>query len=186
MWLLDHVLSAGASSLSQMWALSAGTNTDMNWDAIGAIGEIIGALAVLVTLIYLAIQVRHTRRAQQADAIRANRQERREYHSMLRDSPYIPAIYAKLEKNDALTAEEEHRLLQHNAATWGLWYSEWIQTQLQWRGEFETSQSTTFGYLFALPRSLEFFEEYGRNLYPKEFVDYVQGLLDEYNARSST
>jgi hypothetical protein len=25
----------------------------MNWDAIGAVGEIIGALAVLLTLIYL-------------------------------------------------------------------------------------------------------------------------------------
>jgi hypothetical protein len=30
----------------------------MNWDAIGAMGEILGALAVLVTLIYLAVQIR--------------------------------------------------------------------------------------------------------------------------------
>ena len=30
----------------------------MNWDAIGAIGEIIGALAVLATLIYLSIQLK--------------------------------------------------------------------------------------------------------------------------------
>ena len=157
----------------------------MNWDAIGAVGETVGACAVLVTLIYLAIQVRHTRRAQQAEAIRANRQERREYHSMFRDSPYMPSIYAKIENGENLTAEEEHRLVQHNAATWGLWYSEWIQTQLQWRGRFETSQETTFEYLFALPRSLEFFEQYGRALYPKEFVDYVQGLMDEYNAKSS-
>ncbi len=29
----------------------------MNWDAIGAVGEIMGALAVLVTLVYLARQV---------------------------------------------------------------------------------------------------------------------------------
>jgi len=26
----------------------------MNWDAIGAIGEIIGALAVVITLVYLS------------------------------------------------------------------------------------------------------------------------------------
>lgn len=31
----------------------------MNWEAIGAIGEIIGALAVVVTLGYLAVQTRH-------------------------------------------------------------------------------------------------------------------------------
>lgn len=30
----------------------------MNWDAIGAIGEIVGALAVVLSLIYLSIQIR--------------------------------------------------------------------------------------------------------------------------------
>jgi hypothetical protein len=30
----------------------------MNWDAIGAIGEILGAFAVVASLIYLAVQVR--------------------------------------------------------------------------------------------------------------------------------
>ena len=32
----------------------------MNWDAAGAIGEIVGAFAVLATLIYLAKQIRHS------------------------------------------------------------------------------------------------------------------------------
>jgi predicted small secreted protein len=30
----------------------------MNWDALGAIGEIIGAIAVLATLYYLAAQIK--------------------------------------------------------------------------------------------------------------------------------
>ena len=38
----------------------------MNWEAIGAIGEIIGAAAVFLTLIYLAIQVKESRRATMA------------------------------------------------------------------------------------------------------------------------
>ena len=33
----------------------------MNWDAVGAIGEVAGAFAVVITLVYLAIQVRHAR-----------------------------------------------------------------------------------------------------------------------------
>jgi hypothetical protein len=32
----------------------------MNWEAIGAVGEILGVIAVVVTLIYLAIQIRHS------------------------------------------------------------------------------------------------------------------------------
>ena len=34
----------------------------MNWDAIGAIGEIIGAIAVVASLIYLSVQIRHNSR----------------------------------------------------------------------------------------------------------------------------
>ena len=33
----------------------------MNWEAIGAIAELVSAIAVLATLIYLAVQVRHSR-----------------------------------------------------------------------------------------------------------------------------
>jgi hypothetical protein len=37
----------------------------MNWEALGAIGETLGAAAVFVTLAYLAVQVRHARRETQ-------------------------------------------------------------------------------------------------------------------------
>jgi hypothetical protein len=30
----------------------------MNWEAIAAVGELLGASAVLITLIYLAVQIR--------------------------------------------------------------------------------------------------------------------------------
>ena len=44
----------------------------MNWEAAGAIGEIVGALAVVATLGYLAIQVRWAKNAA-ADTNRLNR-----------------------------------------------------------------------------------------------------------------
>lgn len=42
----------------------------MNWDAIGAIGEGAGAVAVVVTLFYLALQMRQSRKMQRAVAQR--------------------------------------------------------------------------------------------------------------------
>jgi hypothetical protein len=39
----------------------------INWDAIGAIAEILGAIAVLATLLYLAAQVRQTNLISQSD-----------------------------------------------------------------------------------------------------------------------
>ena len=41
----------------------------MNWEAIGAIGEVVGAMAVIFTLVFLAIQIRSN-----TNAIRANAQ----------------------------------------------------------------------------------------------------------------
>jgi hypothetical protein len=46
----------------------------MNWDEVGAIGQVLGSLAVFVTLGYLAIQVKHSRQ----DARRALSQGRGE------------------------------------------------------------------------------------------------------------
>lgn len=44
----------------------------MNWDAIGAAGEVLGALAVVFTLLYLALQVRDSKKAT-ADSNRLER-----------------------------------------------------------------------------------------------------------------
>ena len=42
----------------------------MNWDAVGAIAEFAGALAVIITLIYLSYQLRQSNKIAKAEAIR--------------------------------------------------------------------------------------------------------------------
>jgi hypothetical protein len=41
----------------------------VNWEAIGAVGEIIGALAVFITLVYLALQIKQNTRAVHSAAL---------------------------------------------------------------------------------------------------------------------
>ena len=41
----------------------------MNWEAIGAVGKILSALAVLVTLAYLAIQIRQNTAQQKREEL---------------------------------------------------------------------------------------------------------------------
>ena len=41
----------------------------MNWEALGAIGELIGAVAVMATLIYLAIQIRQNTQQQEKNEL---------------------------------------------------------------------------------------------------------------------
>ncbi len=40
----------------------------MNWEAISAIGEVVGATAVFISLLYLALQIRNSRRSDQIAA----------------------------------------------------------------------------------------------------------------------
>ena len=42
----------------------------MNWDAIGALGEVIGALAVVISLLYLSFQIRHAAKTAEDAAFR--------------------------------------------------------------------------------------------------------------------
>ena len=42
----------------------------MNWEAIGAIGEVAGAVAVFASLVYLALQIRQNTRAIRGSAER--------------------------------------------------------------------------------------------------------------------
>jgi len=59
----------------------------MDWNAIGAIGEIIGALAVFLTLAYLALQVRQNTRTIQASAVDASINKLQAVRISLYESP---------------------------------------------------------------------------------------------------
>ncbi len=71
----------------------------MNWDAIGAIGELIGALAVVITLVFLVLQVRHNTRAMNE----SNRLERasaidRHADSIKRSAGYTNRVFGETDE----------------------------------------------------------------------------------------
>jgi hypothetical protein len=65
----------------------------MNWEAIGSIGEIIGATAVVLTLAYLAVQVRHGTKATQAASIHAASTLDQEFLLALGTDPVIAQLW---------------------------------------------------------------------------------------------
>lgn len=55
----------------------------MNWDALGAVGEVVGAIAVVATLIYFSVQIRQNTRAVQIDRGGAASTKLGEIHAMI-------------------------------------------------------------------------------------------------------
>ena len=67
----------------------------MNWEAIGAIGEIIGAIAVIVTIAYLAIQIRQNTLALRSTATNEiNEQLANVYFDASRD-PEVASVFVR-------------------------------------------------------------------------------------------
>jgi hypothetical protein len=85
----------------------------MNWDAMGAVGEIVGAIAVLVTLIYLAAQIRQNAKAldRQSDIAQAQIQQMRadsvtQLSSVATANPENVALLTRLVNTKGISREE--------------------------------------------------------------------------------
>ncbi len=79
----------------------------MNWEAIGAAGEILAAIAVVVTLIYLAKQIRQNSQAVQISALRDTTEHWHRWSEVLATSPELAVIVARGNKSYRQLPESE-------------------------------------------------------------------------------
>jgi len=82
----------------------------MNWDALGAISEMLGAAAVFLSLIYLAVQTRNNTRALRSAAFNQVRESFSEVSLAMMQDPSIVALIRRVYANDPdLTLDEVRR-----------------------------------------------------------------------------
>ena len=78
----------------------------MNWEAIGAIGEVIGAFGVIATLAYLAVQVRQaTNSVQGAAELEASKQFT-DWHARITNSLELRTVWDKGAADEVLDDDE--------------------------------------------------------------------------------
>ena len=84
----------------------------MNWDAIGAMGEILGAAAVVLTLFYLARQVRTQNRASEIDAYEGIMNEFNEMNRLIASDKALYRLFIDgMNRPDALDDDQAGRVL---------------------------------------------------------------------------
>jgi len=107
----------------------------MNWDAIGAIAELVGAIAVVVTLFYLAMQVRHGK-----DATEANTRS-------LELQSYTAWQAANLELNVAMSNPAQSEIIASGSYdSTSLTDESWLAFAMMYIGMFQMAQSTDYLY----------------------------------------
>jgi len=147
----------------------------MTIQELGSLGELISSIAVLITLLYLAVQIRQTRNATVASAMQANRTEFQSIMLANRDSLIAPII-VKADRGDELSDEEEYRLRNHINIQWNLLYSNYVQKKIGYIEAYAPSDKLALSNIFVRysGRAARFWENQGREIYPADFVSYVE------------
>jgi len=82
----------------------------MNWDAVGAIGELISGVVVVATLIYLARQMKQNTEATQAQTTASVALEMEQSLLVLAQNSDLAAAYQKALRRQELSETEQIRL----------------------------------------------------------------------------
>lgn len=83
----------------------------MNWDAMGAIAEILGATAVFASLIYLAIQIRGNTNQSAAQMFQSTASEQSRVADAITGDPENFKVWLKMHAGEAMSAAETARAL---------------------------------------------------------------------------
>ena len=99
----------------------------MNWEAIGAIGEIVGAVAVVATLGYLAIQTRQSNKLARSNAVLQLQAENRAHRNSIAQDEELAKIVMKALQGGELSDIELFRYRARNDSTMSFFESIYLQ-----------------------------------------------------------
>ena len=97
----------------------------MDWDAIGAVGEVLGAIAVIATLLYLGSQISQTNRIAKSSAARELQQKYSDIYALITTDSEIRGLVTRLRDSEYVidSEEEEEQLESFCLLLCGIWLS---------------------------------------------------------------
>ena len=150
----------------------------MNWEAMAAIGEILGAAAVAVTLVNLAIQTRHARRVAEASAPQWIADSFRHHGSPFEADPSFASLF-RHGINDWESLDRNQQTLLHNHLAQNLLHADAVLT-LQRKGlvtEIEASVWVNDALACIItPGGARWWEEVG-GIFPPQLREVLQSRL---------
>jgi hypothetical protein len=81
----------------------------MNWEALGAVAELLGAIGVIATLFYLAFQIRRNSESVEASTARALTDATQMRLLAAAQNPTLAGAFAKASRGDELSEAEQNQ-----------------------------------------------------------------------------
>ncbi len=148
----------------------------MNWDAIGAIGETIGAAAVVVSLLYLALQIRTQNKQSRLSALHDMSRELREVTQIFATEDITSIFVRANESYESITEAESVRLIILVTNFLRAWENAFLENR---DGYLDAHVWATLSGEYTRPMGAPSFQhiwKLRKQNYSTDFCDYVDSL----------
>lgn len=157
----------------------------MNWDAVGAVAELLGAAGVIVSLLYLARQMRVANRAAAVHAKLETTKLMTNYFDDLIESKELAALFLQgIVDRDSLDRDNYIRF--SNMALKAFYYFSAGFFQ-QRTGALDTNeyaeQQAIIDFWLGGNGTQRWWEKTGRHMFGPDFVQYIDGRIELARAR---
>ncbi|MCP5347657.1 MAG: hypothetical protein R3F41_19080 [Gammaproteobacteria bacterium] len=153
----------------------------MNWDAIGAIGEIVGAIGVIATLAYLAIQIRQNTKSLEIQSFENGVSEANSIRLKIAENNALTELYlAGLADPKSLSDIDREKFRLVISAVVDVLNVQFnkkdlnILNQDTWQGAFATAQR-----IMSAPGGRWYFEHYESSISSSRFRELLRDMLRE-------
>ena len=148
----------------------------MNWDALGAIAETIGAAGVVASLLYLAVQVRASTRASAIESKLASNRVYTDFLGSLIQSPELNRLFVQGRGDLAsLSSEDDYyrfsNLALQSFSHFSAMYFQYRQGRLSDSDWFESLAVIRYWLRGAGCRA--WWGKLGRKMFGPDFVDFI-------------
>lgn len=152
----------------------------INWDAIGALGEGLGAVAVIVSVLYLAAQIRSQTRESKLSASRGLHSEMRHMLELIALDQEFSVVYQKgLYDYLGLNDNDRMRVSYMMNALFRICEQQFLHSRdTALDQDFHDSSERTFRGIFQYPGVREFWST-SRQGFSEAFGVYVDSLMQE-------
>ena len=159
----------------------------MNWDAIGAIGEIVGAIAVVVSLVYVAYQVRQNTAALKVSTLQDLIANQTSAQNVVASSPQVAELWQRADDAyDELTPAEHKQFMMFIISMLNVLvsarsnYEAGLQSEEVWKGWIR-------GYALVIKSSPGWQREWAnlREVYVPLIGNVVDEIMSESEAGST-
>ena len=157
----------------------------MNWEAIGAIGELVGGLAVVLTLVYIAFQVRQSSkqidqntRALEASTFYAAGEGFHKWWALVIQDEAVASLWQRGVAGEALDPADKLRFSSMAMMLFTALENNFHQLQLGSlsRNTLELAKPQWERFLIS-PGGSAWWKRHGRGTFTPEFVEAIESLI---------